>query len=97
MVFVPNAEEALTELRELVRLGADDVNVAEAFRCLVDDGAPFLTAHVDALPAISTDDRIVRYKLAEPLKVRLAALRAGHFKPDDVDEIECHGASLCLP
>lgn len=86
MSFVPKVDEALSELRELVALGKNDVNLANSLREFIDSGSPLFRTNIDGLAAVPTVERVITYHLDESLLVNLAAPRARKVHSDNVDE-----------
>ncbi len=74
-------EEALAELRELSELSNLYREVSEAFQRLIDGDA--VLCYIDHLTTEATGDTVYHYKLAEPLKACLTAIRAGNFQPHE--------------
>jgi hypothetical protein len=72
-----NTNQALTDFKELRELSAlQFFDLYSFLREFSDTVASVLCVEVDSLSAIGTGGRIARYKLADPLLVCLAALRA---------------------
>jgi len=71
---IPNMS---TEVDELVSLARNNVDLAKGICEILDQGTPFVCTDIDVLPAVSTGDRVFTYHLSDPLKVLLAAAKAG--------------------
>ena len=90
MALVP---EMSPEVTELLSAAAEDVNLAESVCDFLDSGLPFVVADVDGFPADATGNGVFTYQLSEPLKVLLAAARAGNLDSVGVPVGNGHDAS----
>jgi hypothetical protein len=70
--------EALADLREFAELTeiAGGLDAFVDLGCFINSGASFLECEVDPTTAEAASDRIIRYKLAEPIFRVLSAVRA---------------------
>jgi len=89
---VPDAKQALADLREIVALLPENDDLAIEVRRLIDRGTPLLRAKVDRPVAEATGRLIVRYEIADELKVHLAAARARHVHASEGEGCPLHGA-----
>jgi hypothetical protein len=86
---VIDADEAFLELAELADYAARMPELSIQLYRLFDEGTPGLDCEIDSSGASTTDRVIARYKLPEQIKAWLIALRAGNWKPDNIDEGPC--------
>ena len=63
MAIIPDFEQALSDLRDLARLGRDNPDVGECFQRLADQGLPVLRCKIDQTVAV--------YRVAEELQALL--------------------------
>ncbi len=76
MRYIPDAETALAETKELFVLASRYPDALVEIGRLAENGTPFLCAYVDKSTAEITGDVVARYQLPERLKILLATLRA---------------------
>ena len=84
--------EALADLQAVAELGSKHPDLLEALGRLIDEGTPIL--QIDRTAAASAGEGVVRYKLAEELRVILAAVRARNVDANVVKSSSCHSAPL---
>ena len=83
---VIDADEAFSELAELADYAARMPELSIQLYRLFEEGTPGLDCEIDSSAASTTGRVIARYKLPEQIKAWLVALRAGDWKPNDIDE-----------
>ena len=74
--IIPDMQDALTDLRGLVALGRDNVDVAKCLDGLIESGTPLFRGQIDRSVTKSAGDFVVSYQLADELLVCLATMRA---------------------
>jgi hypothetical protein len=74
--FVPQGDEALRDLEDLWLPCAGEPELIVTLACMMDEGTPFLRANVDWNASVAAGNAVVRYQLADELKVYLAAATA---------------------
>jgi len=83
--MVPNADQALADLRELRELAsAQYFDLFVFFRELTEHGTPILRAEVDSVATVGTDNHLVLYRISEPVQACLAALRMRNGNANEV-------------
>tara|TARA_R110002110_G_scaffold257701_1_gene473701 strand:+ start:1716 stop:1976 length:261 start_codon:yes stop_codon:yes gene_type:complete len=84
MALCPDGATAFAELKELIALGADDVDTVEVFQRFADSGLPILCVDRDIGLAETANGTVFTYKLADELQICLTALRARHLDTVDI-------------
>jgi hypothetical protein len=82
--------QALADFRELRELAAlQFFDLFSLLRELNDPGTTILCAEVDSFSAVATGGGVIRYKLADPLMIRLAALRTRQVHSHKIEGGSC--------
>jgi hypothetical protein len=81
----PDFSEANRDLDELVRLSRAQFFDLHGFLLLISEaGFPTFAVKTDEAAAVTAPGSVIYYQIGKPLQVLLAAMRAGDFDPNEV-------------
>ena len=75
MAFIPNMDQALEDVSELLSYGREMRDIGNSFSHLIDVGTPLLRIDEDQTVATGTGDFEVFYQLSEGMMAVLTAAR----------------------